>query len=42
MRTQPNFAFLLGCLALLPTHTAFAAANSVNSLDYSCAFGKRA
>ncbi len=34
MRTQHKLAFLLGCLALLPTHTAFAAGPAVNSLDY--------
>jgi len=28
-------AFLLGCLALLPAHTAIAAGNAVNALDYS-------
>ena len=35
MRTQPKIAFLLGCLALLPTHTAIAAEQAVNSLDYT-------
>ncbi len=35
MRTPPKLALLLGCLVLLPTHTAFAAGNAVNSLDYS-------
>lgn len=34
MRTQKRSAFLLGCLALLPTHTAIAAGQAVNSLDY--------
>ena len=34
MRTKKEISFLLGCLALLPTHTAFAAGHAVNSLDY--------
>ena len=34
MRTQQKIAFFLGCLALLPTNTLFAAGHAVNSLDY--------
>lgn len=34
MRTPPKIAFLLGSIALLPAHTAFAAGDAVNSLDY--------
>ena len=34
MRTQKRIAFLLGCLALLPAHAAFAAVNAVDSRDY--------
>ena len=34
MRTRRKNVFLLGCFALLPTHTAFAAEHAVNSLDY--------
>ena len=34
MRTQKNISCLLGCLALLPTHSAIAAGDAVNSLDY--------
>ena len=35
MRTQKWVAFLLGCLALLPAPTAYAAGQAVNSLDSS-------
>lgn len=34
MRTQHKIAFLLGCLALLPTQKAFAAEQGVNALNY--------
>lgn len=34
MKTRKEIASLLGCLALLPTHTAFAVGPAVNSLDY--------
>lgn len=34
MRTPINLAILPGCLVLLPTHTASAAAETINSLDY--------
>lgn len=34
MRTQNRFWLFLACLALPPTHTAFAAEHAVNSLDY--------
>ncbi|MGZ8901853.1 MAG: YeeE/YedE thiosulfate transporter family protein [Limisphaerales bacterium] len=34
MRTQKRISILLGCLALLPAQTAFAAEHAVNALDY--------